>query len=138
MEEETLLGYVQIPLASLVETGHKETPVPYTVTDSTHRGTHVTQDLETSFQGFIDALVTRWENWDLPYEDKVVLTLVPVPSLVLLLFWVKSNEDRIYRLGASRCHSLRLVLEKSQEIAVWEPTINNQKTLLRSSEMRLS
>ncbi|MGA2971873.1 MAG: hypothetical protein ABSE39_04515 [Candidatus Bathyarchaeia archaeon] len=76
----SLLGFVQIPLASPVETGHKEAPVPYAVTYSTPQSTHVTQDLdqdvdllfklETNFRRLIDELVVRWENWNPKYNSR--------------------------------------------------------------------
>jgi len=90
---------IQLPLVpsiaerELVHTVTAQTPVQRYSSVEDHDTNHVTDNLASRFQEFKDYLVMRWETWNLPYGSKVILTVVPLVSLLLLLSGL--NEARV-------------------------------------------
>jgi hypothetical protein len=85
----SLIGYLELPYSPPIEVDIKsQTAVVFSARyaggpspDRSQR----TYELASSFQKFMDELATRWETWNLPFLDKVVITFLPLFSLLLLI-----------------------------------------------------
>jgi hypothetical protein len=96
----SLIGYIELPYTPPIEVSTRlQAPVvyssPYTASQSRQRQ----YDLASSFQKFMDELLRRWENWNLSYFDKAILTFVPLISLLLLVTGLNTRSTGNIVLG---------------------------------------